>query len=103
MKNENSAVIRIEELSPFPRSELIATLAEFKSMRDVVWAQEEPENQGAWGYVRPRIEGVLESLRYHRKVRYAGRKSGATTATGVGVWHKREVEDIVKDAFLPHE
>ncbi|RXK41404.1 oxoglutarate dehydrogenase (succinyl-transferring), E1 component [Tremella mesenterica] len=93
------AIVRIEELSPFPRKELAEAIRKY-AKATVVWAQEEPENQGAWTYVRPRIEDVLEEVRGVReRVRYAGRKPCATTATGVGEWHKREMKEILSVAL----
>ena len=65
----------------------------------MVWAQEEPENQGAWAYVRPRIEGLLRSLGKSPDVKYAGRRSLPTVAVGVGEWHKRELAEIVAAAL----
>lgn len=90
--------VRIEELSPFPRAELANILRRYKRA-DLVWAQEEPENQGPWTYVRPRLEQITRGLGKYRKIRYAGRKSGATVATGVGAWHKAESLEILRDAF----
>ncbi|WRT65523.1 oxoglutarate dehydrogenase (succinyl-transferring), E1 component [Kwoniella shivajii] len=91
-------MVRVEELSPFPYSELENTLSKYKN-KEIVWAQEEPSNQGAWSYVKPRLEGILEKVGYEGTIRYAGRKVGATTAVAVGEWHKREVEEIVKAAL----
>ena len=62
-----------------------------------MWAQEEPENQGAWSYVLPRLDVALRGIGKDKKIRYAGRKSGATVATGVGAWHKAELGEILRD------
>lgn len=90
--------IRIEELSPFPYSELKQALGKFKGAEKVVFAQEEPENAGAWSYVRPRLNSVLEQLGM-APATYAGRKALPTTAVGVGAFHKAEVDAIVKAAL----
>jgi probable 2-oxoglutarate dehydrogenase E1 component DHKTD1 len=92
------ALVRIEELSPFPRKELEEVLDKYSSA-DIVWAQEEPENQGAWPFVRPRIEETLRSMSRSDMVLYRGRESCATVATGVSSWHKREAEEIVRQAL----
>ncbi|WVR03985.1 oxoglutarate dehydrogenase (succinyl-transferring), E1 component [Kwoniella sp. DSM 27419] len=99
-KLSSATLIRLEELSPFPYAELEASLGKLSvgDGRQVIWAQEEPENQGAWTYVKPRLEEVLSKVNYEGKVKYAGRKSGATTAVAVGEWHKKEVEEIVDAA-----
>nr|XP_019050186.1 oxoglutarate dehydrogenase (succinyl-transferring), E1 component [Kwoniella bestiolae CBS 10118]OCF29116.1 oxoglutarate dehydrogenase (succinyl-transferring), E1 component [Kwoniella bestiolae CBS 10118] len=97
-KSSSVDLVRIEELSPFPYSELEKVLKKYKG-KEVVWAQEEPSNQGAWSYVKPRLESVMESVGHEGKIRYAGRAGGATTAVAVGEWHKKEVEEIVRDAL----
>ncbi|WVQ94500.1 oxoglutarate dehydrogenase (succinyl-transferring), E1 component [Kwoniella sp. CBS 9459] len=100
-KLESATLVRIEELSPFPYAELESALSNVLSGRNekqVIWAQEEPENQGAWTYVRPRLEGTLRKVGFEGQVRYAGRKTGATTAVAVGDWHKKEVQEIVSAA-----
>lgn len=94
----NVSLVRMEELSPFPRRELEAVLDRY-SGAEIVWAQEEPENQGAWSYVRPRIEEALRSIGSSDLVSYRGRKSCATVATGVSSWHKQELEAIVREAL----
>ncbi|WVQ79042.1 oxoglutarate dehydrogenase (succinyl-transferring), E1 component [Cryptococcus sp. DSM 104549] len=99
---EDVALVRIEELSPFPYAPLEEVLSKYlgaSGVKKVVWAQEEPQNQGAWTYARPKIEGVLKKVGWEGGLEYAGRKPGATTATGVGAWHKKEVEEIVRDAL----
>ena len=95
------SLVRVEELSPFPRSQLKEVLAKYTKAEKIVWAQEEPENQGAWSYVQPRIDDVLRDLDIGSgRTIYAGRKSCATVAVAVGAWHKTEVEEI---AALPLE
>lgn len=96
------ALVRVEELSPFPREKLGSVLGRYSSANEVVWAQEEPANQGAWTYVKPRLEELLlrtSALKGVEGVKYAGRKECATTATGVGSWHKVEAEEIVRAAL----
>nr|XP_019004663.1 oxoglutarate dehydrogenase (succinyl-transferring), E1 component [Kwoniella mangroviensis CBS 8507]OCF68124.1 oxoglutarate dehydrogenase (succinyl-transferring), E1 component [Kwoniella mangroviensis CBS 8507] len=93
-------MVRVEELSPFPYKELENVLSKDENKdKEIVWAQEEPSNQGAWSYVKPRLEAVLENVGYKGKVRYAGRSSGATTAVAVGERHKTEVEQMINDAL----
>jgi probable 2-oxoglutarate dehydrogenase E1 component DHKTD1 len=91
-----TALVRIEEISPFPREQLATVLRKYSGVKRHVWAQEEPMNQGAWTYVRPRLEGLLRSLGKEERITYIGRGEGATTATAVGAWHKREVEEIAR-------
>jgi 2-oxoglutarate dehydrogenase complex dehydrogenase (E1) component-like enzyme len=91
------SLIRIEELSPFPRQQLSEVLTKYKKAEKIIWAQEEPENQGAWPYVQSRIDGVIRDLDIGGgRAIYAGRRSCATVAVAVGSWHKKEVEEIAR-------
>jgi 2-oxoglutarate dehydrogenase complex dehydrogenase (E1) component-like enzyme len=91
------SLIRVEELSPFPRSQLKMILSKYTNVDKVVWAQEEPENQGSWSYVQPRLDEVLRDLGMGgNKGLYAGRRTCATVATAVGAWHKREIDEIAR-------
>ena len=64
----------------------------------MVWCQEEPKNAGAWSYVRPRIETTSRDVR-KLVPSYAGRKPAASTATGYGTWHTKEVETFLAAAL----
>ena len=90
------ALVRLEELSPFPRQAFLAMLEKYTQAEKVVWAQEEPENQGPYSYVRPRLESILRDTGRTGELLYVGRKSCPTVAVAVGEWHKRETEEIVK-------
>ena len=65
---------------------------------EVVWCQEEPKNGGAWSYVRPRIATAARDVRPVEPA-YAGRKPAASTATGYGAWHTKEVEAFLSKAL----
>lgn len=91
------SLIRVEELSPFPRTRLREVLGKYGNAERVIWAQEEPENQGSWPFVQSRLDEVLRDLGMGGgRALYAGRKSCATVATAVGAWHKREVDEIAR-------
>jgi 2-oxoglutarate dehydrogenase E1 component len=64
------ALVRIEQLYPFPGEEYEAALREYPNVREIVWCQEEPQNQGAWYQIRHRLQ---ESVAGARRVLYAGR------------------------------
>ncbi len=89
------AVLRIEQLYPFPADDYEAALRKYSNAREVVWCQEEPQNQGAWYQIRHR----LESLSQHRRVLYAGRAAAAAPATGVMKIHEAEQQALI-DAAL---
>jgi 2-oxoglutarate dehydrogenase E1 component len=92
-------LMRVEQLYPFPHKALVSELARFPNA-DLVWCQEEPQNMGAWAFVQPHIEWVLNYL--NAKVRrpiYAGRPSSASTATGLMSRHQKELKDLLDEAF----
>lgn len=94
------AIVRIEELAPFPFQTLAEVLRPYVGAKDFIWAQEEPYQQGAWTHVRERIDDVLSRLNVEARVRYSGRAPCPTVATAVGDWHKAEVTQITQEPFL---
>jgi 2-oxoglutarate dehydrogenase E1 component len=93
------AIVRLEQLYPFPTVSLPKALAEF-SRAEVVWCQEEPENMGAWNFVDRRIEEVLVRLgAANPRPRYVGRKSAASPATGLAKTHAAEQAALVSAAL----
>jgi 2-oxoglutarate dehydrogenase E1 component len=90
------ALVRIEELYPFPTDAYQAILDRYASAREIVWCQEEPQNQGAWYQIRHRLQAPLDG---GRSLEYAGRESAAAPATGLYANHQREQEALVADAL----
>jgi 2-oxoglutarate dehydrogenase E1 component len=93
------AILRLEQLYPFPENTLGRALAAYQRA-DVVWCQEEPENMGAWNFVDRRIEKLLSRL--DSKVRrpiYVGRDASASPATGSARMHAREQATLVAAAL----
>ena len=92
-------LLRLEQLYPFPALSLTKELQRFKNA-EMVWCQEEPKNQGAWFFVEPNIEWVLDRIgAKHGRARYAGRHASASPATGLAAQHKHEQETLVADAL----
>jgi 2-oxoglutarate dehydrogenase E1 component len=91
------ALVRIEQLYPFPKLAYEAVLRRYPQAREVVWCQEEPQNQGAWYSIRHRLEGPLQSDRH--VLLYAGRSHAAAPATGISKIHDKEQRELV-DAAL---
>ncbi len=89
------ALVRIEQLYPFPIEEYHAVLERYANAADLVWCQEEPQNQGAWYQIRHR----LEDLAGGRPVYYAGRAAAAAPATGLAKLHEREQRALVETAL----
>ncbi|AYJ87397.1 2-oxoglutarate dehydrogenase E1 component [Sphingomonas paeninsulae] len=96
----NTAIIRIEQIYPFPGEALAARLKRMTNLEEVVWAQEEPKNNGAWFFVEPYIEEALTAADIGiARPRYAGRKSSASPATGLAKRHVAEQAALVADAL----
>jgi len=93
---KNVAIVRIEQLYPFPRAEFEATLAQWPKAMEVCWAQEEPENQGAWYQIKHRLAA---SMGDKHKLLYATRAGTATTAVGYLKVHNKEQAEVVKEAL----
>jgi 2-oxoglutarate dehydrogenase E1 component len=98
-KVDHVAVVRIEQLYPFPAADLGRALARYSATAELVWAQEEPRNMGAWRFVRERfLEGeVLVPGR--RLPSYAGRAGSASPAAGVNKVHALEQDRVVRAAL----
>ncbi len=93
------ALIRMEQLHPFPRNSLAKALAPYRQA-EVVWCQEEPENMGAWTYLDRRIEGVLKELDIAaERPSYVGREEAASPATGLAKAHQQQQEALVREAL----
>ena len=90
------ALVRIEQLYPFPSEEYQAILNRYPNAREVVWCQEEPQNQGAWYQIRHRLQ---EFAMGRRPVLYAGRAPAAAPATGIGKIHEMEQQTLVAAAL----
>ena len=91
------ALVRVEQLYPFPVPEMEALMARYPNVREVVWCQEEPQNQGAWYSIRHRLESSLQKDRH--TLLYAGRGHAAAPATGIAKIHEAEQRELV-DAAL---
>ncbi|MEZ4714071.1 MAG: 2-oxoglutarate dehydrogenase E1 component [Caldilineaceae bacterium] len=91
-----SAIVRIEQLYPFPAYDLEPLFKSYPNLQELVWVQEEPRNMGAWSAVKPQLSFITQE-RY--PLRYAGRPRRASPAEGAVSWHKVEQEEIVENAF----
>lgn len=95
------ALTRIEQLNPFPWAQLRDILDSYPNAETIVWTQEEPLNAGAWSFVQPRIETLLNNTKHHnrRHVMYAGRGPSASVATGLKSTHVKEEMDLLETSF----
>ena len=95
-----TAILRVEQLYPFPKTKLAMGLAAMPQLKTVVWAQEEPQNMGAWLYIQAPINDLLDEIGKSKiKVSYAGRTRRASPATGSPLNHKKEQETLIDQAF----
>lgn len=98
--DKNTAIVRIEQLYPFPSEPLVARLKRMVNLEEVVWAQEEPKNNGSWFFVEPYIEECLADAGVGPdRARYAGRKASAATATGLMKRHQAEQAALISHAL----
>nr|WP_255699262.1 2-oxoglutarate dehydrogenase E1 component [Luteimonas sp. Y-2-2-4F] len=94
---ENVALLRIEQLYPFPRELLAAELARYAGATDLVWCQEEPQNQGAWYQIKHHLDACLAD---GQKLHYAGRARSPSPAVGHFNDHVEEQKQLVADALV---
>ncbi|MDK4529620.1 2-oxoglutarate dehydrogenase E1 component [Kingella kingae] len=90
------AIVRTEQLYPFPYAEAEAELTKFPNATEILWAQEEPKNQGAWYQTRHRLERLAKD---GQTVRFAGRPASASPAVGYASKHKSQLEQLIADAL----
>jgi 2-oxoglutarate dehydrogenase E1 component len=95
LKDSNCALIRIEQLYPFPNKSLRECFNKYSQVRDVVWIQEEAKNCGAWSYILNQFKTFFPEI----KLLYMGRDEKASSASGSFKQHKKEQEALIEDAF----
>ena len=94
------SIVRLEQLYPFPGEPLALRLSRMTNLEEVVWCQEEPQNNGAYFFVHSQIAAALKTAgRDINTVRYAGRDASASPATGLTNRHKAQQEALVADAL----
>jgi 2-oxoglutarate dehydrogenase E1 component len=98
--DKNTAIVRIEQLYPFPGEPLVVRLKRMTNLEEVVWAQEEPQNNGSWFFVEPLLEECLAQAGVGpARARYAGRKASASPATGLMKRHQAEQAALIAHAL----
>jgi len=99
--SEDTAIVRIEQLYPFPEKDLEVELAQFTNLESVVWCQEEPQNQGAWYSSQHHMRNVLNLIKpeLNQKFSFAGRPASAAPASGYVSVHVEQQNRLVADAF----
>jgi 2-oxoglutarate dehydrogenase E1 component len=95
-RHDDVAIIRVEQLYPFPHKQFAAEMKRYANAKEVVWCQEEPQNQGAWYQTR---HYLVENMREEQKLFYSGRPSSASPAVGYGAKHAEQQKQLVEMAF----
>ncbi|MFP5380072.1 MAG: 2-oxoglutarate dehydrogenase E1 component, partial [Vicinamibacteria bacterium] len=90
------ALVRVEQLYPFPEDQIRALLDRYGKLRDVCWVQEEPENMGAWEFARPLLEQLIDG---RWPLRYIGRVRNSSPSEGSAAWHQVNQRAIVEQVF----
>ena len=96
MGNTDTAIVRVEQLYPFPHKAFAAELKKYPNATDLVWTQDEPQNQGAWFFVQ---HYVHENMLPGQKLGYAGRAASASPAVGYAHLHQEQQKALVEGAF----
>ncbi|MEG8027050.1 2-oxoglutarate dehydrogenase E1 component [Sphingomonas aerolata] len=96
----DTQIVRVEQLYPFPGNPIAERVAKMPNLEEIVWAQEEPKNNGYWFFVEPLIEEALATVDSRvKRARYAGRSASASPATGLMKRHQAEQGALVADAL----
>lgn len=91
---KNTAIVRLEELCPFPTEALQQELNKYKNAKEFIWSQEEPQNMGCWSFVAPRFEKQLAC-----KLKLVSRPALPAPAVGIGTLHHQQREAILNSSF----
>ncbi|HVB65531.1 MAG TPA: thiamine pyrophosphate-dependent enzyme, partial [Nitrolancea sp.] len=94
--SENVALVRLEQLYPFPEEDLRHVISSYPNVQELVWLQEEPRNMGAWNYVSSRLQAIAGS---ELELSYTGRPDRASPAEGLAELHTMEQNRIVTEAY----
>ena len=96
---EDTIIVRLEQLYPFPEDDLMETLAPYTNLQHAVWCQEEPMNQGAWYSSQHHLRRSVGNHNRNLVLEYAGRDASAAPACGYASMHAEQQEKLLKDAF----
>jgi 2-oxoglutarate dehydrogenase E1 component len=96
LERDDVAIIRVEQLYPFPHKAFSAELKKYPNAAEVVWCQDEPQNQGAWFFVQHYLH---ENMAEGQRLGYAGRAASASPAVGYSHLHQEQQKALVEAAF----
>jgi 2-oxoglutarate dehydrogenase E1 component len=90
------AIVRVEQLYPFPKAEIQSILARYRNAQEICWVQEEPRNRGAWMFMQDRLQTMIPETAV---LKYVGREEAASPATGSYKLHEIEAEELLTAAL----
>jgi 2-oxoglutarate dehydrogenase E1 component len=96
---ETTAILRLEQLYPFPEEELVEVLQTYPNINDAIWCQEEPMNQGAWYSSQHHMRRIIHQHNRDVYLRYVGRESSAAPAAGYMALHVAQQEQFINEAL----
>jgi 2-oxoglutarate dehydrogenase E1 component len=96
LKKLETAIVRLEQLYPFPEKQLKNVIKKYRKAKQYFWVQEEPQNMGAWFFMRPRLTRLIG-----KHINYIGRKASSSPATGFPHIYRREQAAIIEEAVGP--
>lgn len=94
---ESLHILKVEEIYPFPKEQVLDYLNKYKNVKELVWVQEEPMNMGSWSFVEPKLREIAGK---NIKVRYIGRKRRSSPAEGDPTIHKKDQERIITESLM---
>ena len=97
-KRNDVAIVRVEQLYPFAHKAFQTELQKYENLREVVWVQDEPQNQGPWFYIQHHL---FENMAEGQKLSYAGRAASASPAVGYLAKHQEQQKALLEQAFSP--
>jgi len=94
--NQDDAIVRVEQLYPFPKQSLENILNAYPNLKRLIWVQEEPMNMGAWNYLRPRLRQLMDD---RLPLHYVGRPESSSPAEGSSTLHHINQKELIEQAF----
>ncbi|MFL0805809.1 MAG: 2-oxoglutarate dehydrogenase E1 component [Oceanobacter sp.] len=96
---DDIAIVRIEQLYPFPEDQLTEELSRYPNLKEMVWVQEEPKNMGVWYNSQHHMDRILTIVKPEASLSYAGRDASASPAAGYMALHLEQLETFIRDAL----
>ena len=94
-ENEKIAIIRIEQLYPFPKTDLRKIRESYSNLSEIYFVQEEPKNMGMWNFVQPKLTEIFDG----KDIKYIGRDESPSPASGSSKLHSIKQQAIIKEAL----